>query len=618
MSSQYPLPELWTHVVRNNKKGKQKQQQQNVSFNPTLITPPVSPADSSQNVSAANSTPAPIAMVRPFMKGVEEDAVFIDLATVQNRNLLDKAFVKFNEEAERTDMYEDFLGYRKQTRQYLGHHYLETLWLPTSAGRKHLIENGITLEDGTYLKGFPSFPEDANIVRVTMEKLPFLPAVQLKKEMAERFSCFGDVLDHGIFKTENGIFQGGRKPDHCRADCPDYHKWAICYHCNKHGHVPKNCDRNNAESVPAKVRAVEKSPAKPRKQKGAKPTPPKRTDSERRSKPVEDKDHIMPDASQPNAGSSTPEASQQQTKMTGNTIMEENNTNRKLSDADALNSVSKDVRRSHPGFDPSKAEKNDAKRMSGDDTDTIVRNLTPPAPSEYDILVLQETHATNTLSIDILNNHFNSKSSLWTQHCGIIALNKHYTINLILEGIDGGRYILASVHHTRDIQDSTTTTPIATILNIYGRASLSSYRSALYTELLGIPIVQETITNILSPTFIMGDFNYQYKDRRLDETLACAPKECTDLLDDYYIDIFGDDKQMTWHSGRSLAILDYVFCSTNAHHQITSFNQQYLSQEWTDHELLGFSFQYQDINGRGPGSWKANPFLARNQQFRKA
>ncbi|KAK4522012.1 uncharacterized protein ATC70_004551 [Mucor velutinosus] len=82
--------------------------------------------------------------------------------------------------------------------------------------------------------------------------------------------------------------------------------------------------------------------------------------------------------------------------------------------------------------------------------------------------------------------------------------------------------------------------------------------------------------------------------------------------------MFGDDKQMTWHSGRSLAILNYVFCSTNAHHQITSFNQQYLSQEWTDHELLGFSFQYQDINGRGPGSWKANPFLVRNQQFRKA
>ncbi|KAK4519269.1 uncharacterized protein ATC70_009501 [Mucor velutinosus] len=116
----------------------------------------------------------------------------------------------------------------------------------------------------------------------------------------------------------------------------------------------------------------------------------------------------------------------------------------------------------------------------------------------------------------------------------------------------------------------------------------------------------------------MGDFNYQYKDRRMDGTLSSAPKEWTDLLDDYYIDIFGDDKQITWHSGRNSAILDYVFCSTNAHHQIPSIHQQYLSPEWTDHELLGFTFKYQDNNGRGPGSWKANPFLARNRQFRKA
>lgn len=44
---------------------------------------------------------------------------------------------------------------------------------------------------------------------------------------------------------------------------------------------------------------------------------------------------------------------------------------------------------------------------------------------EYDILVLQETHATNTSSIDLLNNHFQSKSSLWTQYCGIISLNNN-------------------------------------------------------------------------------------------------------------------------------------------------------------------------------------------------
>ena len=182
--------------------------------------------------------------------------------------------------------------------------------------------------------------------------------------MAERFSCFGDVLDHGIFKTENGIFQeegyvalnltlsnvpdnecldshtpgyecsGKRhleplkrviiwdnqakedeqrqillqwdqmpafcrhcqKPDHCRADCPDYHKWAICCHCNKRGHVSKNCDRNNAETIPAKVRVVEKPYAKLKERKGAKSTPPptKKGDPARRGSTSADKDMILP------------------------------------------------------------------------------------------------------------------------------------------------------------------------------------------------------------------------------------------------------------------------------------------------------------------------------------
>ncbi|KAK4512394.1 uncharacterized protein ATC70_003093 [Mucor velutinosus] len=312
---------------------------------------------------------------------------------------------------------------------------VETLWLPTSTGRKYLIENGITLEDGTYLKEFPSFAEDANIVRnlpgeeyatlnLTLSHDPRNECMDLHEP---GFECNGKrhleplnrviIWDSRVKEDEQrqtllqwdqmpAFCRHCQKPDHCRADCPDYHKWANCYHCNKPGHVSKNCDRNNSESVPAKVRAVEKSPAKPKERKGAKPTPPKRADSERRSKPVEDKDHIMPNAPQPNAGSPTHEASQQQIKMTGDTIMEENNTNTKLSDADALNSVSKDVRRSYPEFDPSKAAKkltrqegsldigdaryqhaetsnphSNARRMSGDDTDTIDRNLTPPAPS---------------------------------------------------------------------------------------------------------------------------------------------------------------------------------------------------------------------------------------------
>lgn len=239
----------------------------------------------------------------------------------------------------------------------------------------------------------------------------------------------------------------------------------------------------------------------------------------------------------------------------------------------------------------------------------------------FDILVLQETHATDTTIIDTFNIQFNSKSSLWTHDCSIISLNRNYTLQHISDGIDEGRFILASLHLTRDLEHSPTTPPIATVLNIYGRSSTHSERSAFYSELMDTPIVRDTITSTTSTTsttFIMGDFNYQCKNQRLDGILISAPVEWTDMLDDYFIDVFGNDKHNTWHSGRNAAILDYVYCSSNAHHLVTSTSQQYLSPEWTDHELLGFSFQFHDVNGRGPGAWKANPFLARSKTFRKA
>lgn len=141
---------------------------------------------------------------------MEQDSVFIDLTPVKDRNLLDKALLQFNEESNESDMYEKFLGgYRKQPRHYLGHAFLETTWLLNNGqGRRTLIEDGIILEGGTFIKGFPSYPADATIVKLTLENLPFLPAaLQMKEEMAARLSAFGDALDLGISRTD-GVYQG--------------------------------------------------------------------------------------------------------------------------------------------------------------------------------------------------------------------------------------------------------------------------------------------------------------------------------------------------------------------------------------------------------------------------
>lgn len=194
----------WTQVVSHGARNKKKQ---NYSFKPTLVQRSVTEQESSQQVLNGSASPAPFEVVRPFIKGMEQDSVLIDLSTVKDRSLLNKALLKFNESAAKSDFYEEFLGYRKQTRNYLGHDFLETLWLPTSEGCKTILESGITLDDGTFLKGFKSYPADASIVRLTLENLPFLPALLLKSEMEKRLACFGDVLDLGISKTD-GIFNG--------------------------------------------------------------------------------------------------------------------------------------------------------------------------------------------------------------------------------------------------------------------------------------------------------------------------------------------------------------------------------------------------------------------------
>lgn len=223
----------------------------------------------------------------------------------------------------------------------------------------------------------------------------------------------------------------------------------------------------------------------------------------------------------------------------------------------------------------------------------------------YDILVLQETHATGPLTIEQFNIQFQSKSSLWTPHCGILSLNNKFTIQSISEGIDGGRYILASLHLTQDMDNTTFTPPIATILNIYGRSDAAASRSAFYSELLDISLIQDTLQNNINNNniFIMGDFNYQYTDRKLDGSLLCAPLRWTQLLDDLYVDIFAEEKQITWKSGNRSGILDYIFCNTLSHHNVTSLDQHFISNIWTDHALLGLTFQYQASTFYWPWSW---------------
>ncbi|CEP16722.1 hypothetical protein [Parasitella parasitica] len=530
---------------------------------------------------------------------MESDSVLIDITHVKGRALLNKAMLKFNKDSENGGFYEDFFGCRKQTLNYLGHDFLETKWLFHGKGRRPLIEDDLTLEDGTIVKGFPSYIADATIVSLKLENLPFLP------QMAECLSCFGEPLsrviiwDPRVDEQRKVFLQCDKMPDfcrnfqstkHCRADCPDYKKWIRCFHCNETGHVMRN---GFIESAPAKVRVISNPGSLPKPRKVSKEPVASYIGSSPRS---EEEVVTARTSTQMAVPPPHPQAiaASDKAELDNDADMIDSGYSATTNDTDTLKYISHDADMQYTGVSTPRSPNLDSNKAARTDGSTDISM--PPNFSQL-------------------------ASSLWNQHCRIVSLSSKYTINHIADGIDNGRFIPASLTLTHDEADSLTKSPIATILNLYGRSDLPSARSVFYSsELLSIPIFKNTITNtnINNTILIMEDFNYQYKDRRLDGSLFGAPTEWTDLLDDYYIDVFGEDKQDTWHSGRSSGILDYIFCSSNAHHLITSSDQHYMSPKWTDQELLGCSFQYTDTSRLGPGSWKANPFLARNKDFWRA
>ncbi|KAL9536730.1 hypothetical protein PS6_011825, partial [Mucor atramentarius] len=91
--------------------------------------PVITDEEPSQQTLRRELPTAPIAVIRPFLKSMEQKSVFIDLTPVKNWNPVSKAILQFNEEFKDLEMYKEFLNYREQPRHYLvvgGHVFLET------------------------------------------------------------------------------------------------------------------------------------------------------------------------------------------------------------------------------------------------------------------------------------------------------------------------------------------------------------------------------------------------------------------------------------------------------------------------------------------------------------
>lgn len=162
--------------------------------------------------------------------------------------------------------------------------------------------------------------------------------------------------------------------------------------------------------------------------------------------------------------------------------------------------------------------------------------------SGVDILVLQETHVSNMTIQDSFNMLFQIHSSTWTKHCGILSLNKHYSVSTNCVGIDG-RFILSNIvpfiHY--DSYDNTTNNQhtILQILNIYAPA-VRQERKLFYAQLMDTSIIRNSSFSTILPTG--------------------TTREWIDCLQLHYHDCFEHDKLATFHRGEHSSTIDHIFC----------------------------------------------------------
>ncbi|KAK4521174.1 uncharacterized protein ATC70_013119 [Mucor velutinosus] len=198
----------WPVVTAGKGKNRSKKQHQLISFKPTFVQPRASTTESTQALTD-QPPPAPVGLVVPYIKGAEKGSVLIDITHVKNFYLLREALDAFNKNADTSGRdYNEFLGRCEKNRTYLNHEYMETLWAANTASYNTIVNEGIILSDNTFIKGFPSYPADASIVRLSLSRLPFLQLPLLKTTLKEWLTRFGEVLDFGLSKKD-GYYVGG-------------------------------------------------------------------------------------------------------------------------------------------------------------------------------------------------------------------------------------------------------------------------------------------------------------------------------------------------------------------------------------------------------------------------
>ncbi|KAG2213760.1 hypothetical protein INT45_001415 [Circinella minor] len=219
-----------------------------------------------------------------------------------------------------------------------------------------------------------------------------------------------------------------------------------------------------------------------------------------------------------------------------------------------------------------------------------------------DILTLQETHAADADLQSRFHTQFQSSSSFWSQHVGIVSLNPAITLSLNSFYLDG------RVMHVTASHLSSFFSPI-NIFVIYAPAC-SYQQEPFYTSLSQLSIFS---TPSIDRSVLLGEFNYQILSR--------SPSGIPDIwkthLSSFWVDCVtspGCCPTPTFLRHSSRSCLDYIFMSHDLYPYTSSPIIDFINPLWTDHQLVSIELRLGQVP-LGPGMWRCNPTLAHNDKF---
>ncbi|KAG1087739.1 hypothetical protein G6F42_020503 [Rhizopus arrhizus] len=231
--------------------------------------------------------------------------------------------------------------------------------------------------------------------------------------------------------------------------------------------------------------------------------------------------------------------------------------------------------------------------QSGRSFSRILRSL------PYDILALQETHASTEQLQIRFNLSLQVSSSNWTPHCGLVTFNSSLTLIPLWSSTDG-RIMATKVTHTSSLFE-----PI-TIYVMYAPATSTARFNFLHDS----DHIFQYNRSPADRCILMGDFNHNlHRPTRSNRALLWYRW----IQQHWHDPIHVNSDYRDIPTFRNISTIDFLLVTNDLKHCVSQPKTQYVPN--CDHSAISMTITLGEQR-TGPGIWRCNPLLVNDKSFR--